>query len=48
MTWHTATVPTEALAALLARIRSGGGTIACSTPSTGGVRVTWMTVSGPF
>ena len=44
MTWHTATVPSEALASLLATIRSVGGTIACSTPGNGGVRVTWTTV----
>jgi hypothetical protein len=41
MTWHIDTVPPEELASLLARIRSTGGTIACSTPGTDGVRVTW-------
>lgn len=46
MTWHTATVPAQALASLLARIRSAGGTIACSMPGAHGVRVTWTTVSG--
>jgi len=46
MTWHTSTVPVEGLASLLARIRSLGGTIACSTPSKDCVRVTWTT-SGP-
>jgi hypothetical protein len=46
MTWYTATVPAEGLASLLARIRSLGGTIACSMPGADGVRVTWTTV-GP-
>jgi hypothetical protein len=45
MTWHTATVPSQGLASLLATIRSAGGTIACSIPGTGGVRVTWTTIS---
>lgn len=45
MIWHTATVPAEALASLLARIRSTGGTIACSSPGVHGVRVTWTTLS---
>jgi hypothetical protein len=44
MRWHTATVPSEALASLLATIRSAGGTVACSTPCASGVRVTWTTV----
>ena len=47
MTWHTATVPTTGLASLLARIRTAGGTIACSTPVTAGVRVTW-TILAPL
>lgn len=41
MTWHTATVPTAALAALLARIRSHGGTVTGSRPEPAGVHVTW-------
>jgi len=41
MTWHIDTVPRERLASLLARIRSEGGTIACSMPGADGVRVTW-------
>ena len=45
MTWHTAIVPAEGLVALLARIRSLGGTIACCRPGTDGVRVTWTTAS---
>jgi hypothetical protein len=44
MTWHIDIVPREGLAALLARIRSAGGTIACSMPGTDGVRVTWTSV----
>ncbi|WP_188113340.1 hypothetical protein [Nocardioides humilatus] len=45
MTWHTATVPASGLATLLAKIRSAGGTIACSLPGVDGIRVTWTTVS---
>lgn len=44
MTWHTATVPVDALTSLLARIRDAGGTVACSRPGDEGVRVTWTTV----
>jgi hypothetical protein len=44
MTWHIDVVPREGLAALLARIRSMGGTVACSMPDADGVRVTWTTV----
>lgn len=43
MTWHVDTVPREGLAALLTRIWSLGGTVACSRPDTDGVRVTWTT-----
>ena len=43
MTWHTTTVPTEALSSLLDRIRTAGGTVACSMPGAAGVRVTWTT-----
>lgn len=45
MNWHIDTVPAEGLASLLARIRSLGGTIACSRPGADGVRVTWTTLS---
>lgn len=45
MTWHTATVPIEGLASLLARIRRAGGTLACSRPGATGVRVTWTTAA---
>jgi len=45
MTWHSATVSTESLASLIARIRNAGGTIAYSTPGAEGVRVTWTTAS---
>lgn len=45
MNWHTATVGAAELPSLLARIHSVGGTIACSTPGAGGVRVTWTTTS---
>jgi hypothetical protein len=45
MTWHTTIVPAAGLAALLSRIRSLGGTVACSRPGADGVRVTWTVVS---
>ena len=48
MTWHTATVPAEALFSLLDRIRTAGGTIACSMPTAAGVRVTWTTLLAPI
>ena len=44
MTWHTATIPGASLASLLIRIRTAGGTVACSVPAAGGVRVTWTTI----
>ena len=44
MTWHTATIPGESLASLLIRIRTAGGTVACSTPGADGIRVTWTTI----
>lgn len=43
MNWHTATVPRQALAELLERIQSAGGTVACSRPGAAGVHVTWTT-----
>jgi len=46
MNWHIDTVPAECLTSLLARIRSLGGTIACSKPGADGVRVTWTTAGG--
>lgn len=45
MTWHSATVPADGLASLLARIRSVGGTIAHFTPRANVVLVTWTTES---
>lgn len=45
MNWHVDTVPREGLASLLADIRRLGGTVACSTPGTDGVRVTWTTAA---
>lgn len=45
MTWHTATVPAESLATLLATIRRAGGTVACSRPGECGILVTWTTAS---
>jgi len=46
MTWRTATVPTDRLAALLASIRSDGGTVTSSHPDCGQVCVIWTTVDG--
>jgi hypothetical protein len=46
MNWHIDTVPAECLTSLLARIRSLGGTIACSRRGADGVRVTWTTAGG--
>jgi hypothetical protein len=43
MNWHSATVPPEGLAALLARIQVAGGIVACSRPGPDGVHVTWTT-----
>jgi len=43
MTWNTVVVALDRLAALLSTIRSGGGTITSSRPTTGGVAVTWTT-----
>lgn len=43
MTWHTATVATDRMAALLATIRSTGGTVTHCQPQTGVVRLTWTT-----
>ena len=43
MNWHSATVPAERLGALLARIESAGGTVACSRPGAAGVYVSWTT-----
>jgi hypothetical protein len=45
MTWHTATVPAEGLAELLARVRRLGGTVTGSRPEPDGVHVTWTTAS---
>jgi hypothetical protein len=43
MTWHSATVPTERLAALLMTIRGTEGTVTSSEPQDDGVHVTWTT-----
>jgi hypothetical protein len=43
MNWHSATVPTERLAALLTTIRGTGGTVTNSQPQADRVRVTWTT-----
>jgi hypothetical protein len=43
MTWNTAVVAFDRLAALLGTIRSGGGTVTSSRPTAGGVSVTWTT-----
>lgn len=46
MTWHTATVPRDGLAPLLASIRREGGVVTSSLPQREEVRVTW-TSAGP-
>ena len=43
MTWNTVVVALDRLAALLATIRTSGGTITSSRPTAGGVAVTWTT-----
>jgi hypothetical protein len=43
MTWHTATVAIDRMAALLTTIRSTGGTVTHCQPQTDGVRLTWTT-----
>jgi hypothetical protein len=43
MTWHTATVSAEGLAALLMTIRGTEGTVTSSEPQADGVHVTWTT-----
>jgi hypothetical protein len=45
MTWHTVVVAVERLAALLATIRTGGGTVTSCRPQPDGVCVTWTTPS---
>ncbi|WP_165821033.1 hypothetical protein [Nocardioides gansuensis] len=45
MTWHTTVVPTDALAPLLATIRTHGGTITNSRPDPNGIYVTWTTTT---
>ena len=41
MTWNTAIVSAERLAALLAAIRTVRGTVTSSMPRSDGVHVTW-------
>lgn len=45
MTWHTTVVPADALATLLASIRSHGGTVTGSRPDPEGIRVSWTTTA---
>jgi hypothetical protein len=45
MTWHTVTVATDRLAALLTTIRSTGGTVRQCKPQTDGVQLTWTTTT---
>ena len=45
MTWHTVTIATDRMAALLTTIRSTGGTVTHCQPQTDGVRVTWTTTT---
>jgi hypothetical protein len=43
MTWTTVVVAADRLAALLTRIRAGGGTVTRCCPGHGRVTVTWTT-----
>ncbi len=45
MTWHTATVPTDRMSALLRTIRSTGGTVTHCQPQKDCVRLTWTTTT---
>ena len=45
MTWHTVTVATDWMAALLTTIRSTGGTVTRCQPQADGVRLTWTTTT---
>jgi len=45
MTWHTATVPPDRLAPLLASIRRAGGVVTSSRPQRDGVRITWTSAA---
>ena len=45
MTWHTATLPTDRMAALLTTIQRTGGTVRHYQPQTDGVRLTWTTTT---
>ena len=47
MTWHTATVTTDRMTALLRIIRSTGGTVTHCQPQTDCVRLTWTTTTRP-
>jgi hypothetical protein len=43
MTWHTVVVAIDRLTALMATIRTSGGTITSCRPDAGRVCVTWTT-----
>jgi hypothetical protein len=47
MTWHTVTITTDRMSALLTTIRSTGGTVTHCQPQTDGVRLTWTTTTPP-
>ena len=45
MTWHTVTVATDRMTALLRTIQTTGGTVPHCQPQTDGVRLTWTTTT---
>ena len=47
MTWFTAIVAADRLAALLAKVRAAGGTVTSCRPQPDGLHLTWTTPSGP-
>ena len=47
MTWNTVVVAMDRLAALLATIRTSGGTITSCRPEAGRVSVTWTSTAPP-
>lgn len=47
MTWHTVTVPTDQMSALLTKIWSTGGTVTHCQHQSDCVRLTWTTTTHP-
>jgi len=45
MIWHTATVPSDRLSALLTTISGTGGVVTSSRPESNGVQVTWTSAT---